>query len=159
MGANMPGFDPEPAVIITLKKRKLKKMSNPLISETSRGKVSGRGARFASELFNYGNIITVLFPPLGLLWMAISMVVYAMNRHHPNPKVGHYTQLAAYRIYGVVGLLVAVAVFIPKNGLNYYLAAWAISILVVLPLSIRDLIRIRRDDWQDIEIPSEGHAT
>lgn len=134
-------------------------MSNPLMPESPTGKISGRSARFASELFNYGNILTVLIPPLGLLWMAASMVIYAMNRHHPNPKVGHYTQIAAYRIYGVVGVIVAVAIFIPKNGLNYYLAAWAISILIILPFSIRDLIRIRRDDWQDTEIPTEGHAT
>ena len=37
-----------------------------------------------------------------MLWLGLSMLVYAMNRHHPNPKVGHYTQQAAYRFYGVM---------------------------------------------------------
>ena len=114
--------------------------------------LSGRSCRFAASLFNVGNMVTVLFPPVGLLWLAASMVIYAMNRHHPNEKVGEYTQQAAYLIYGVTGLIVAAAIFIPKNGLNYYLAIWALSVLIVVPLSIRNLIRIRRDDWCDTEI-------
>jgi len=96
-------------------------------------------------------------PPVGLLWLAASMVVYAMNRHHPYEKVGDYTQQAAYRIYGVTGLIVAAAIFIPKDGLNYYLAIWAVAILIVVPWSIRDLWRIRKDDWCDVEIETTTH--
>jgi len=114
--------------------------------------LSAGSCRFAACLFNYGNIITVLLPPLGLLWIAASMVIYAMNRHHPNEKVGHYTQQAAYRIYGVIGFIVAAAIFIPKNGLYYYLGLWVMAILIILPLSIRDLLTIRKDDWCDVEI-------
>jgi len=114
--------------------------------------LSGKSCRFAAALFNYGNILAVLLPPVGLLWLAASMVVYAMNRHHPNEKVGEYTQQAAYRIYGVTGLIVAAAVFIPKDGLNYYLGIWAAAVLIIVPWSILDLWRIRKDDWQDIEI-------
>ncbi len=114
--------------------------------------LTASSCRFAAYVFNVGNIVTVLFPPLGLLWLAASMVIYAMNRHHPNEKVGHYTQQAAYRIYGVIGFMVAAAIFIPKNGLYYYLALWALAILIILPLSIRDLLRIRKDDWCDVEI-------
>jgi hypothetical protein len=35
------------------------------------------------------------------------------------------------------------------------LTVWAVSILVIVPLGIRDLIRIRRENWQDIlvEVP------
>ena len=113
--------------------------------------LSARSCRFAASLFNYGNIIAVLLPPLGLLWLAASMIIYALNRHHPNEKVGHYTQQAAYRIYGVTGLIVAAAIFIPKNGLYYYLGIWALAVLIILPWSIRDLWRIRKDEWCDVE--------
>ena len=37
------------------------------------------------------------------------MLVYAMNRHHPNPKVGHYTQQAATRFYAVTGSMTMIA--------------------------------------------------
>ncbi|MCK7581443.1 MAG: hypothetical protein MZV65_41295 [Chromatiales bacterium] len=47
--------------------------------------------------------------PLLIFWFGASMLVYALNRHHPNPKVGHYTQQAAYRFYGVTGFFVAIA--------------------------------------------------
>lgn len=114
--------------------------------------LSAKSCRFAASLFNYGNIIAVLLPPVGLLWLAASMVIYAMNRHHPYEKVGDYTQQAAYRIYGVTGLIVAAAIFIPRDGLNYYLGIWAVSVLIILPWSILDLWRIYKDNWQDIEI-------
>jgi len=130
-------------------------MNQPLSESTSSDSnicLPARSCRNAAVLFNIGNMVAVLIPPAGLLWLAASMVIYAMNRHHPEEKVGHYTQIAAYRIYAITGLLVAVAIFIPKNGLNYYLAFWAISAAIIFPLSIRDLLRIRRDNWQDVTI-------
>lgn len=119
--------------------------------------LSARSCRFAAYLFNIGNIITVLIPPLGMLWIAISMVIYALNRHHPNEKVGQYTQMAAYRLYGVTGTIVAAAIFIPSHGINYYLGLWALAALVILPLSLRDLYRISKDDWCDMEVDAEAH--
>jgi hypothetical protein len=66
--------------------------------------VSGRSAANAAKFFNYGNIIAVLIPiPFVALWFGGSMLFYAFNRHHPNPKVGHYTQQAAYRFYALTG--------------------------------------------------------
>jgi Na+/serine symporter len=67
--------------------------------DTVIGKVArGSSAKRASALMNYGNLIAILIPfPLLIFWFGASMLVYAMNRHHPNPKVGHYTQQAAYR--------------------------------------------------------------
>jgi hypothetical protein len=118
----------------------------------------GRKARAAAAVFNYGNIIAVIVPvPLGMLWLGASMLAYAMNRHHPDPKVGHYTQQAAYRFYGVSGFFVAVATFIPGGGWNYYLAAWALAAAILIPWSIFDLIRIRRDRWNDLQLPVESH--
>ena len=147
----MPGFY---LIIVT---RAGVPMNKP-IDDTSQDSLSsvltGRSCRFAASLFNIGNIVAVLFPPIGLLWLALSMVIYAMNRHHPNEKVGEYTQRAAYLIYGVTGLIVAVAIFIPKNGLNYYLGIWALAALIVVPVSIFNLVRIHRDEWCDTEIPT-----
>lgn len=118
--------------------------------------LTARSCRFAAYLFNFGNILTVLVPPLGMLWIAVSMVIYALNRHHPNEKVGHYTQIAAYRLYGVTGAVVAAAIFIPRSGINYYLGLWALAALIILPLSLRDLYRINKDDWCDTEIDIEA---
>ena len=65
---------------------------------------------------NYGNLVAILIPfPLLIFWFGASMLVYALNRHHPDPRVGHYTQQAAYRFYGVTGFFVAVATFIPVS--------------------------------------------
>jgi hypothetical protein len=120
----------------------------------------GRRARSAAAVFNYGNIIAIIVPvPLGMLWLGMSMLVYAMNRHHPNEKVGYYTQQAAYRFYGVSGFFVAAATFIPGGGWDYYLIAWAFAGAVLIPWSIADLIRIRNDDWQDMEIPKHDYES
>ncbi|VAW77272.1 FIG01182189: hypothetical protein [hydrothermal vent metagenome] len=120
----------------------------------------GHKARRAAAVFNYGNILAILVPiPLGMLWLGMSMLVYAMNRHHPNEKVGHYTQQAAYRFYAVTGFFVAAATFIPGGGLTYYLIAWAFAALILIPWSIIDLLRIRRDTWSDMEHPVERHES
>jgi len=119
--------------------------------------VSGPSARKAAQLFNIGNIVAILLPlPLGLLWLGGSMIIYAMNRHHPNPRVGYYTQQAAYRFYGVTGFFVAVATFIPGNDWFWYLIAWALAALVIIPWSILDILRIRRETWQDVAINQES---
>ncbi len=120
----------------------------------------GRRARRAAMLFNYGNILAILAPiPLGMLWLGMSMLLYAMNRHHPNEKVGHYIQHAAYRFYAITGFIVAAALFIPGGGLAWYLIAWAFAALVLIPWSIVDLVRIRRDTWPDMELPVEHHES
>ncbi len=134
-------------------------MSDPEFSVAVGGGVHtlpGRKARSSAALFNYGNIIAILLPiPLGMLWLGLSMLVYAMNRHHPNPRVGYYTQQAAYRFYGVTGFFVAAATFIPGGGWDYYLAAWIIGALVLVPWSMRDLMRIWRERWQDFPLQQE----
>lgn len=118
--------------------------------------VSGRSARNAAAMMDIGNIVAIVVVPLVILWCGASMLVFAMNRHHPNPKVGYYTQWAAYRFYGVVGFFTAVAVFIPLGGWIFYLIAWLLAVAVLVPWSIRDLIRIfREEDWQDMEVPHD----
>ncbi|HHJ12294.1 MAG TPA: hypothetical protein ENK00_03855 [Chromatiales bacterium] len=117
--------------------------------------ISARSARNAAKFFNYGNIIAVLIPiPFVALWFGASMLFYALNRHHPNPKVGYYTQQAAYRFYALTGFLVAVGTFFPVD-IRYYLAFWALSVAIILPWSILDLRRINRDTWEDTILPPE----
>lgn len=120
----------------------------------------GHRARRAAALFNYGNIIAILVPiPLGMLWLGLSMLVYAMNRHHPNEKVGHYTQQAAYRFYAITGFFVAAATFIPGEDWTWYLIAWVCAALVLIPWSVVDLMRIRKDTWTDTVLPVEPHES
>ena len=103
-----------------------------------------------------GNIVAALLPlPLGILWLGGSMLVFAMHKHHPNPKVGEYTQRAAYRLYGVMGAVVPVATFFPGRGFAHWLLAWATAALILIPWSIRSLIRIRRDTWNDVILSSD----
>jgi len=123
------------------------------MSEPSKPRVvPAKSARGAAKLFNYGNIIAVLVPfPLLILWFGASMFFYALNRHHPNAKVGHYTQQAAYRFYGLIGLLIPVGTYFPAE-LDYFLAYWAITAAIIIPWSVIDLVRIHRDHWEDTVI-------
>ena len=82
------------------------------------------------------------------------MFVYAMYRHHPNPLVGSYTQKAAYYFYGLAGFLIVVLTFAPKvlfENINYALLLWLVCALVLIPLSIREIIKINKENWKDIE--------
>ena len=126
--------------------------------DTVLGKVArGAAAKQAAALMNYGNIIAILLPfPLLIFWFGASMVVYAMNRHHPNPKVGHYVQQAAYRFYGVTGFFIVVATFIPGDGWMWHLLAWSVAVLILVPWSIVDLRRIAKDQWVDIPLDEAG---
>lgn len=115
--------------------------------------IPAKSCRTAAKMFNYGNIISVLLPfPLMIFWFGASIFVYAMNRHHPNPRVGYYTQHAAYRFYGILGSLIVIGTFFPPE-LIYFLVYWALTAAVLIPWSIRDLLRIHREDWQDTAIP------
>ena len=124
--------------------------------ETVIGKVArGSSAKRAAALMNYGNLIAILVPfPLLIFWFGASMLVYAMNRHHPNPKVGHYTQQAAYRFYGITGFFVTIATFIPGNGWIWHLI---VAALILIPWSILDLRRIAKEEWVDIPLDDQGH--
>lgn len=125
-------------------------------SEPAVRRLPGRKARQAAAIFNIGNIVAILVPvPLGMLWFGLSMLIYAMNRHHPNERVGHYTQQAAYRFYAITGFFVAAATFIPGGGWAYYLIAWGLAAAILVPWSIYDLIRIRRERWDDMQVPVE----
>lgn len=127
-------------------------------ADTVLGKMArASSAQRAAAVMNYGNIIALILPfPLLIFWFGASMLVYAMNRHHPEPKVGHYTQQAAYRFYGVTGFFLASAIFIPGGSWLWYLMAWLVAAAIIIPWSIMDLRRISRDTWVDIPLDAAG---
>ncbi len=114
--------------------------------------ITAQQARRAPALFNILNIIAVIIPlPLMVFWLGASMVLYAMNRHHPNPKVAHYVQAASTRLYGIAGAAVPVGTFFSLE-IAPWLVYWGLAALIMIPLSIRDLIRIREDHWEDTDL-------
>ncbi|MGB5451090.1 MAG: hypothetical protein WBM71_14860 [Sedimenticolaceae bacterium] len=118
--------------------------------------VSGRSSRFAAMQMDLGNLVSMLLPPLPLLWFGGSMLVYALHRHHPDPRVGRYTQNAAYRFYGVMGAIIPVGTFFPGRGITSWLIAWGIGLAVIVPWSLWSIFRIRREDWPDIVLPDRN---
>ncbi len=131
-------------------------MSDSTESDISQPRiVSAKSARFAAMQMDLGNMISILLPPLPVLWFGISMLIYALHRHHPDEKVGRYTQWAAYRFYGVMGLIIPVGTFFPGNGVMPWLIAWGLGIVIIVPWSIWSILSIYRDVWQDIELPTE----
>ncbi len=115
-------------------------------------------------MMDWGNLVAIVIPvPFVILWFGGSMLVYAMNRHHPNPRVGHFTQQAAYRFYGVVGFFTAVATFFPGGSGDAwwmpYLVSWGLAALVLVPWTIFDLLRIYREPWSEMALPEPDAAT
>ncbi|OYY73717.1 MAG: hypothetical protein B7Y40_07590 [Gammaproteobacteria bacterium 28-57-27] len=132
--------------------------------------------RRSSALFNYINIAVMVLAGIPLimagnatgkgmilataaaiipivLWFGGSMLLYALNKHHPNPKVGHYTQWAAYRYYAVTGSLIVIGTFFPAD-VRYYLAFWAFAAGILVPWSIWEIMKIQRDTWADMPMPA-----
>lgn len=113
-------------------------------------------SRKTAKIFHYGNILAVLIPfPLFILWFGASMFVYAMLRHHPNSRVGYYTQIGAYCYYGLAGLLVPILTFAPGDFFtNYWWLIWIMCMALLIPLSIWQILKINRENWQDVEVES-----
>lgn len=112
--------------------------------------LSAKSAKNSAKLFNYGNLITIVLPVLIPIWFGASMLVYALNRHNPNPRVGYYTQWAAYLYYALIGLIIPVATFFPAK-LSYYLILWAVLAAIMIPASIYFLFKINKEEWTDTE--------
>lgn len=133
-------------------------MNTPANTETTEARrtISASSARRSATIFNYGNLLAILIPmPVGVLWFAASIAVYIMFSHHPNSRVGHYTQWAAYRFYGLVGMVVVIATFF-GTSLLAWLITWAVLAVIMIPWTIYDLILIyKKEDWQDIQVESE----
>lgn len=113
--------------------------------------ITANQCRFAAKVFNFGTIASVLIPfPLFIFWFGASMFVYAMYRHHPNPRVGFYTQQGAYIYYGLAGFLIPVLTFAPKEFFTeYWWALWALVGVVVIPLAVIQIVKAHKEEWQD----------
>ncbi len=120
--------------------------------------VSGRSSRFAAMQMDIGNLVSMLLPPLPLLWFGGSMLIYALHRHHPNPRVGHFTQNAAYRFYGVMGAIIPIGTFFPGRGIESWLIAWGAGLAIIVPWSLWSIARIRREQWDDLIVDAEDHT-
>lgn len=117
----------------------------------------------AAKIFTQLSCLAVLLPPLLILWIAASIFVYASVAHHPNQRVVHFLRPAGHRFYGLVGGLVVALNFSPQmmqwagGWLELGLALWALGVLVVVVPGIRDLLRVDREEWQDMTVEVE-HA-
>lgn len=100
--------------------------------------LSGASSRFAAMQMALGNMISMQLPP-PLRRFGGSTLIHAMHRHHPNPRVGYYTQHAACRFCAVMGAIIPVGTFFPGRG--------------IMPWSLWSIARIRREEWPDIELP------
>lgn len=143
--------------------------------------VSGSSCRRAAATFDWGNLIsvslagvplflvadgvgiaTIIAAIMGIVplifWFGASMMVYAMCRHHPETRVGMYTQWAAYRYYGLMGSLIVVATFFPPD-IRYYRAYWVVAALILIPWTLLALWRIYHDQWDDVTITADDGDT
>lgn len=119
--------------------------------------ITAESSKKAAKIFNFGTIAAVLIPfPLFIFWFGASMFVYAMYRHHPNAKVGEYTQRAAYYYYALAGLLVPVLTFAPKEFLiDYWWGLWLLAIALAVPLAVWEIMRSNKDTWHDVTINND----
>ena len=145
-------------------------------SSTKTKIITAANARMFARLFNFGNLlsflpglilapvmllteqekmstvfmfIAMIVPPI--LWFGLSIMIYIIARHHPNELVGHYTQQAAYRYYGFIGVVIPVGTFFGTDWQSWILMGGVVGLLIV-PWTIWELIKTQKEDWQDIEI-------
>ncbi len=112
----------------------------------------------AAQRFNLFSMIAVIIPVFIPIWIALSIFVYCSLSCYPSPKVCDYLKPAGYRFYGLVGTLVAVLNFsallskMVGGGLNLAIIIWAASFLIIVPFGLRDYLRAKRDDWQELTV-------
>ena len=142
--------------------------------------VPAKRARRSAGLFSWGNIIAMLpglfivpvllfgepekmtmvfmfiimLVPM-ILWFGVSIAIYIIAKHNPNERVGHFTQQAAYRYYGIIGFIVVAGTFFGTD-VDLWIYTWLISAAILVPLSIYDLILIKKEQWADVEIEGEA---
>jgi hypothetical protein len=141
--------------------------------------ISANDARMSARLFNIGNILSLLpgliaapfmlftdpertamifmfiamiVPPI--LWFGISIIIYIIARHHPNELVGYFTQQAAYRYYGMIGLVIPVGTFYGTDWELWIITGGVVG-LVLVPWSFWELYKIQKINWRDTEITIE----
>jgi hypothetical protein len=129
-----------------------------LENEMSETILTSKQQKLSAQIFNIASIVSVLIPPLILLWIAASIFTYAAVAHHPNPRVREFLRPAGFRFYGLVGSLVVVLNFsgLMKQWMgsasSVWLTVWVVSFLVIVPLGVRDILRASREDWSDMQV-------
>ena len=120
----------------------------------SRSNIAAKDSRLAAQAFNIGSIIAVLIAPLLMIWIAVSIFVYASVAHHPNTKVAAYNRWAGYRFYSVAGFMVPFGSPIYEIFGNWHgvLALWAIMFIVDVPWGIWSVIKAYREEWPEMQI-------
>ncbi len=131
------------------------------MTESSKKLVTAKESRKAAKLFSYGNIVAVLIPfPIFIFWFGASMFVYAFHRHHPNPRVGYYTQKAATNYYTLAGFLSVVMLFASGNFFfKYGWMLWLVCVVILVPLSIMDIRKVNNEEWQDTKVNDTNENT
>lgn len=119
-------------------------------------RISADSCKRAARIFNYGSIAAAALPfPLGILWIAGSMFVYAAHAHHPDLRVRHYIRWAGYRFYGVAGFVTIFSNDLAGafgGGWRGWAGVWALIVLALVPWSLYDIWKAGREDWQDIDM-------
>lgn len=119
--------------------------------------ITAANSRLSAQLFTIASLIATIIPPLLMIWIAASIFVYASIAHHPNPKVVQYNRIAGYRFYSAAGSMVVFGQPIYSIFENWHglLAIWTVLAAIIIPWGVWDLIKARKDDWQDmvIEVP------
>lgn len=125
-----------------------------------------------AQMFNIFSGAAIVLMPLvvpTLLWIAASIFVHASIAHHPNMRVREFLYPGGYRFYGLVGALVVVLNFSgimsrwvpgvlhigPLHLPMFWVWVWVVGLLVVVPLGVRDILRARKENWQDMTVETE----
>ena len=124
---------------------------------------TARQCWLSAQAFNIGSMVAALLPVLVLIWFAASIFVYALAAHHPDPRVVAYNRRASQRFYAWAGTLPVILLFsdvlhqFAGGTLNMWLWVWGIGVAVMLPAGLLDLIRSRREPWQDLTVETPDH--
>jgi len=124
--------------------------------------VSAKQQMRSAQAFAFFSSIAVVIPVLIPIWIAASIFVYAAIANHPNQRVCDYLVPAGYRFYGLVGTLVVILNFSSQlakwvgGGLNLIFIIWALAILIVVPLGVRDILRAKHEPWQEMQLEPEA---
>lgn len=133
--------------------------------------ISADSAKFAARIFNIGTVASILIPFLLMLWIGVSMFVYASVAHHPNPRTVYYNRWAGYRFYGAVGALVVIGPALYELGKHIFVRGdlshwgnvmsvaliWGILVLAVVPWTLWDIWRAGQEEWQDVVLQEPEH--
>lgn len=112
--------------------------------------VTGAEAKNNARWMDIATLVAITFPIFIIFLFGGAILIYSLTRYHPNPKVGKYIQASTYRFYGIIGLAIPIGTFIPLD-VRYWFIFWGVSAICLIIPSILSLIKIQKDDWQDIE--------